>query len=145
MTTLVLFLRLPGQTRLLVLRWNLEVNHCQNRAFGAPPPVLFSSPLHFILFSFPPRFQTVPHRDCCVSARCHCRHPARMVEMLLCGRERWVLWMIPRCSHLEMGMCTCLTQPALSCLFTDVSGSEWGAESQPAPGSEAVSIPVIHQ
>ncbi|XP_048784278.1 uncharacterized protein LOC125685339 isoform X3 [Lagopus muta] len=37
-----------------------------------------------------------------------------------------------------MGMWTCVTQAALCCLFTDVSGSEWGAESQLAPGSEAL-------
>ena len=33
---------------------------------------------------------------------------------------------------------TCLTRAALSCLFTDASGDEWDAESQPAPRTEAL-------
>ena len=68
MTTLVLFLQLPGQTRLLFLRWNLDVNHCQNRAFGAPPPVLFSSPLHPISILFPsPSPDSSTHGLLCIS------------------------------------------------------------------------------
>ena len=40
-------------------------------------------------FSSPPHLQTVPHTDCCVSARCHCRRRSPLLAKR-CFHPLWL-------------------------------------------------------
>jgi len=56
---------------------------------GLPLPFSFLALSIPFPFYFPPRLQTLPHPDCCVSARCHCRRRSPLLAKR-CFHPLWL-------------------------------------------------------